>query len=343
MDLVTLKTSGDRLADVSLAKVGGKGLFVKEIEEALLEGRADLAVHSAKDLPARIAPGLVLAAFPERADPRDALVARAPRCAASSAAGGRARRHGQRAARDAAPRAAARPRDRAAARQRDDAARAARGGPLRRGGARLRGPRSARASADRIDERIAPELLLPAVGQGVLAIEARADDALAARARVDRRSPGGARDPRGARLPRAPRGRLQRAARGVRARSSGDGTLLAARARRERRRRARSRARRRAAPMRRARRRRASRSSVLAPRRRRDPRRAARGGRVVSGRVVLVGAGPGDPDLITLRGAERAARAPTSWSTTRSSRASCSTWRPRTPSASTSASAVTRP
>ncbi|RIL06023.1 MAG: hydroxymethylbilane synthase, partial [Proteobacteria bacterium] len=76
VDLVTVKTSGDRLADVSLAKIGGKGLFVKEIEEALQDGRADLAVHSAKDLPAKIAPGLVLAAFPERADPRDALVAR---------------------------------------------------------------------------------------------------------------------------------------------------------------------------------------------------------------------------------------------------------------------------
>ncbi len=78
VELVTVRTSGDRLADVSLAKIGGKGLFVKEIEEALLDGRADLAVHSAKDLPARIAEGLVLAAFPERADPRDALVAREP-------------------------------------------------------------------------------------------------------------------------------------------------------------------------------------------------------------------------------------------------------------------------
>jgi len=74
--LVVVKTTGDRIQDVSLAKVGGKGLFVKEIEEALLAGRADLAVHSAKDLPAEIAPGLRLVAFPERVDPRDALVAR---------------------------------------------------------------------------------------------------------------------------------------------------------------------------------------------------------------------------------------------------------------------------
>jgi hydroxymethylbilane synthase len=71
-----LKTTGDRIQDVSLAKVGGKGLFVKEIEEALLEGTADVAVHSAKDLPAQLAGGLVLAAFPQREDARDALVAR---------------------------------------------------------------------------------------------------------------------------------------------------------------------------------------------------------------------------------------------------------------------------
>ena len=54
VELVTFKTSGDRLQDVSLAKVGGKGLFVKELEEALLDGRADIAVHSAKDLPAQV-------------------------------------------------------------------------------------------------------------------------------------------------------------------------------------------------------------------------------------------------------------------------------------------------
>ena len=75
-ELVPVRTTGDRIQDRSLAKVGGKGLFVKEVEEALLEGRADLAVHSAKDLPPETAPGLALAAFPERADFRDALVTR---------------------------------------------------------------------------------------------------------------------------------------------------------------------------------------------------------------------------------------------------------------------------
>ena len=59
-----------------LAQVGGKGLFTKEIEEALLDGRADLAVHSLKDLPTELPAGLVLAATPEREDPRDALVGR---------------------------------------------------------------------------------------------------------------------------------------------------------------------------------------------------------------------------------------------------------------------------
>ena len=67
-------TTGDRIQDRPLSEVGGKGLFVKEIEEALLEGRADLAVHSVKDVPARLPDGLVLACLPRRADPRDVLV-----------------------------------------------------------------------------------------------------------------------------------------------------------------------------------------------------------------------------------------------------------------------------
>jgi len=75
-ELVVLRTTGDRIQDRSLSKIGGKGLFVKEIEEALLDGRADVAVHSAKDVPAQIALGCVLAAYPERVDPRDALAAR---------------------------------------------------------------------------------------------------------------------------------------------------------------------------------------------------------------------------------------------------------------------------
>jgi len=67
-------TTGDRIQDRPLSEVGGKGLFVKEIEEALLERRADLAVHSVKDVPSALPPGLVLACLPRRVDPRDVLV-----------------------------------------------------------------------------------------------------------------------------------------------------------------------------------------------------------------------------------------------------------------------------
>jgi hydroxymethylbilane synthase len=69
-------TSGDRVQDVALSSIGGKGLFVKEIEDALLEGRADLAVHSLKDVPAELAPSLVIGCVPEREDPRDVVVTR---------------------------------------------------------------------------------------------------------------------------------------------------------------------------------------------------------------------------------------------------------------------------
>jgi hydroxymethylbilane synthase len=78
VELVPIRTSGDRLATAHLAQVGGKGLFVKEIDEALLEERVDLAVHSLKDLPAERPKGVALAAFPPREDPRDALVAPVP-------------------------------------------------------------------------------------------------------------------------------------------------------------------------------------------------------------------------------------------------------------------------
>jgi hydroxymethylbilane synthase len=76
ISLVKIKTAGDRILDVPLAQVGGKGLFVKEIEDAMLRGDIDLAVHSMKDVPTEFPPGLGLACITEREDPRDALVSR---------------------------------------------------------------------------------------------------------------------------------------------------------------------------------------------------------------------------------------------------------------------------
>ena len=75
ISLNKIKTTGDKILDVPLAKVGGKGLFVKEIEEALLRGEADLAVHSMKDVPTEFPEGLHLAVICEREDPRDAFIA----------------------------------------------------------------------------------------------------------------------------------------------------------------------------------------------------------------------------------------------------------------------------
>ncbi len=74
VELVIVDTQGDRRLDVPIWELGGKGVFAKEVQAAVLDGRADFAVHSAKDLPSVAVPGLVIACVPERADPRDALV-----------------------------------------------------------------------------------------------------------------------------------------------------------------------------------------------------------------------------------------------------------------------------
>jgi hydroxymethylbilane synthase len=176
-ELFLVRTSGDRIQG-SLAAVGGKGLFVKELEEALLAGRADLAVHSAKDLPADLAEGTVLAAFPERADPRDALVA--ARRGATLADLPRGARVGTGSLRRRAQLLAARPdleivplRGNVDTRLRKleteglDAVVLACAGLERLG------------LAARIDERLRPETLLPAVGQGTLALQTRAGEPLA--------------------------------------------------------------------------------------------------------------------------------------------------------------------
>ncbi len=74
LEIVAIRTSGDKMANASLASVGGKGLFIHELEQALAGGTIDLAVHSMKDLPARMAPGFRIAAIPPREDVRDILV-----------------------------------------------------------------------------------------------------------------------------------------------------------------------------------------------------------------------------------------------------------------------------
>jgi hydroxymethylbilane synthase len=76
VELVFVETMGDRRQDVSLHSIGGQGVFVKEVQAAVLDGRADVAVHSAKDLPSTPAEGLLIGAFGERRDPRDVLVGR---------------------------------------------------------------------------------------------------------------------------------------------------------------------------------------------------------------------------------------------------------------------------
>ncbi len=172
-ELIEVRTTGDRIQDRPLAQIGGKGLFVKEIEEALLEGRADLAVHSAKDLPARFAPGLALAAFPEREDPRDALVGEpvAGLRPGARVGTGSARRASQllrhRPDLEVVPlRGNVETRLRKREEESLDAVVLACAGLARLG------------LEDRITERVDPDVLLPAVAQGTLALQTREDDAL---------------------------------------------------------------------------------------------------------------------------------------------------------------------
>ncbi|MGH9227348.1 MAG: hydroxymethylbilane synthase [Acidimicrobiales bacterium] len=168
---VVVETTGDRRRDVPIWELGGKGVFVKEVQAAVLEGRADVAVHSAKDLPSLTPDGLVIGAVPERADVRDALVGATVASLAPGAmvASGSLRRRAQL--------AHLRPDLRFEGLRGNIATRLAR---LER--ADVAAVVMAAAALDRlglsdhIAERLDPDVMLPQVGQGALAVECRADD-----------------------------------------------------------------------------------------------------------------------------------------------------------------------
>ncbi len=176
VELLVVKTTGDRLSHLDAA-IEGKGIFTKEIDEALLDGRADAGLHSMKDLPSRLPPGLVLASVPRREDPRDALIAHPHRTFSELPRGARV---GTASPRRRAQLLAARPdlqvsdsrgnvdtRIRRLREGRWDAIVLARAGLARLG--RL----------EEISEVLPERILLPAVGQGALALVTREDDAAA--------------------------------------------------------------------------------------------------------------------------------------------------------------------
>ena len=173
VEVIPIRTTGDRLSRLE-AEMTGKDLFTREIDDALREGRIDLGVHSLKDLPSRLAPGLMLAAVPLREDPRDALVSKDRRSLDSLPGGARV---GTSSTRRRAQLLAARPdleiieargnvdtRIRRMREGRWDAVVLARAGLARLG--RL----------DEITEVLPASTMLPAIGQGALAIVTRADD-----------------------------------------------------------------------------------------------------------------------------------------------------------------------
>jgi hydroxymethylbilane synthase len=174
VELVPVVTQGDRIQDVSLSEIGGKGLFVSEVEQVLLRGEAELAVHSLKDVPAELAAGLMLAAVPEREDARDVLVSAAGGALDDLEVGVRIGTNSLR-------------RTLQLRRQRDDLAYAMLRGNVDTRLAKLaRGEYSAIVLAaaglrrlglfDRPLWPIPVEISVPSVGQGALALETRVDD-----------------------------------------------------------------------------------------------------------------------------------------------------------------------
>jgi hydroxymethylbilane synthase len=175
IDIRTIRTTGDTIRDRPLAEVGGKGLFTKEIEEALAAGAIDLAVHSAKDMPTVLPPGLIIAAVLPREDPRDVFISRKAKTLRALPAGavvGTASLRRQALVKRLRPDLAVVPfRGNVETRLRKldegvvDATLLALAGLKRLG------------LADAATETLAVDDFIPAVGQGIIAIEARADDA----------------------------------------------------------------------------------------------------------------------------------------------------------------------
>jgi hydroxymethylbilane synthase len=174
VQLVRIKTTGDKILDSPLAKIGGKGLFVKEIEEALLNERVDLAVHSMKDVPAELPKGLILATFPAREDPHDAFVSLECSSLDQLPQGARV---GTGSLRRAAQLLHIRPdlelvplRGNVDTRLRKLEAGEFQAIILAAAGMRRLG------FEDRISQRLSTEQILPAIGQGALGLEVRHDD-----------------------------------------------------------------------------------------------------------------------------------------------------------------------
>lgn len=174
IELAIIKTTGDRIVDRPLAAIGGKALFVKEIEQALLDGSADIAVHSMKDVPAELAPGLVMAAISARQDPRDALVTRSGKPLVELPQGATL---GTSSLRRACQVSAARPDMRIMPLRGNVPTRLAKVSDGELDATILAAAGLNRLGlADRASEILDPTVCLPAVGQGALGIEVRADD-----------------------------------------------------------------------------------------------------------------------------------------------------------------------
>ncbi len=174
VEIVVIKTKGDIMQDVSLVKIGGKGVFVKEIEEALLKGTIDLAVHSMKDVPAELPAGLTIGVTPKREDPRDVLIAKDNRKIEEMAKGARigtgSLRRGYQLLNLLPDLEIVPLRGNLDTRIKKIEMDGLDGVILAAAGLRRMG------WADRIVQYLPVELMLPAVGQGVLGLELRTDD-----------------------------------------------------------------------------------------------------------------------------------------------------------------------